>query len=127
MEKRILSLIAALALVACGSPESDLEGTWGLSPESADEMTKDVPAGMRAQAKERASKMTMTYKDGKCTMTMPGVGSQKGTYVVKSTDGNKLTVETVLEGKTETVVLEMDGDSLSTSMQGKTMKFVRSD
>ena len=127
MEKRILSLIAVVALVACGSPESDLQGSWGLSPESIDEMIKDVPAAMQAQAKERASKMTMTFKDGKYTMTVPEAGSREGTYVVKSTDGNKLTVETEFKGKKETMVLEVDGDSFSTSMQGQTMRFVRSD
>jgi len=127
MHKRILPLFAALSLLACGSAESDLEGTWGLAPESIDEMANGVPASARAAAKERASQMSMTFKDGKCTATVPGMGSKEGTYVVKSADGNKLTVETEMDGKKETMVLEMDGDAFSTTMQGNAVKFVRSD
>lgn len=96
MRNTLLSLFAALMLVACGGPE--LEGTWTLHPDSAAEMIKSVPDARRAEAHAAAKQISMTFNDGKCTMRVPNLGNREGTYTIKSTDGNKLTVVMEFEG-----------------------------
>jgi major membrane immunogen (membrane-anchored lipoprotein) len=122
--RRILPpLLAAILLVACGGPE--LEGTWTIHPDSAADMIKAVPDVHRAEAFAAAKQITMTFDDGKCTMSVPNLGKREGTYTIKSTDGNKLTVEMEFEGNKDEQVFEIEGDTLTATIAGGQFKLIR--
>jgi len=122
MQKHLFALVAAFVFVACGVSESDLEGTWKFSDATLDKMSNG-----NAQMRAAVAKARMTFDDGKLTMEFPIVGKKEGTYTVKSTDGNKLTVETESNGKKEEMVLEFDGDEFTTTINGNKTTLVRAD
>ena len=89
-------------------------------------MIKGVPEGRKAQARKVAAQMSMSFEDGKCTASIGGQ-SKSGIYKVTTADGDTLTVETELNGKKESLVIEMDGDPFKTTLDRQSMSFVRSD
>lgn len=139
-----INILAAFALLfgivfatGCGKPEEKLVGTWQVDVDSMineDENIKKLEGEAKTQAIEMAKKMagSMTFeftKDGKINMAF-GEMKQEGTYTVKGTDGNTVTLSTKTKRgdkeKEEEIKVIVDGDKIKmTGPDGKTMALVR--
>jgi hypothetical protein len=72
--------------------------------------------------------LSMTFTDDTIKMTTKmGEESkdQEGKYTIKSSEGNKITIEGEMDGKKEELVFTIDGDSMTTEDEGKKMTFKR--
>lgn len=127
-----LAIFAGLFLTACGSgkPEEQIVGKWkvDLSSIENDPKLKEIKDEekkkmMLEQAKKMLGSMTAEFtKDGKMVMVMGKDMKTEGTYTVKSTEGNVVTLETKMKRgdkeKTETVKVTMDGGKMKLAGPG---------
>lgn len=110
--------VLALVLFACGGNAADkLVGKWGIDVEKLGEIEeiKKMPEDQRKAAIEMAKGFatSMSFEFTKDKMIMEAMGQKKeGTYKVTKTEGDKLTIEASLEGKTETLEAEIKGDGV---------------
>lgn len=121
-----------LLFVACGdagqAPAAPtIVGTWKFSPEWVEKAGGQGTPEQQATARELASKMAMTFgADGTCRTVDSKSRDVTGTYTVAKTEGNVLTVELVIDGKTVEHVYTIDGDRMSQKSGPDTVTFVRS-
>ena len=125
MTRTLLATFFAVVLLACGGPESDLEGNWVLDESAMDaEMEKNnVPKGARGMTLAMLKGTRMSFKDGKADMVMA-----KFSYEVVKTDGDKITLKAtdgMAKGTEQT--LEVDGDTLIMQRGGTRLFFKRAD
>lgn len=113
----VLALVAVL-MFACGGNAADkLVGKWGIDVEKLGEIEeiKKMPEDQRKAAIEMAKGFatSMSFEFTKDKMIMDAMGKKvEGTYKVIKTEGDKLTIEATLEGKTETLEAEIKGDGV---------------
>ncbi len=113
----VLALVAVV-LFACGGNAADkLVGKWGIDVEKLGEIEeiKKMPEDQRKAAIEMAKGFatSMSFEFTKDKMIMEAMGQKKeGTYKVTKAEGDKLTIEATLEGKTETLEAEIKGDGV---------------
>lgn len=125
-----IAFVFGLLLTACSSkPEDKIVGTWTVDIDATlagDPKMKDMPEEQKEQAKKATeaffSNMSFEFtKDGQATSKM-GEKEQKGTFVIKKTEGDTLTLDmTSGEGesvKTQEMVLTVKGDQLHMTGQG---------
>lgn len=94
-----------------------LIGTWGIDVDRLGELEeiKKIPAERRQAAIEMAKGFagSMSFEFSKEGMVMEAMGQRKvGTYKVVKSEGNKITLEATLDGKTETLQAEFQGNGL---------------
>ncbi|MGE0431483.1 MAG: hypothetical protein AB7K09_12845 [Planctomycetota bacterium] len=120
---RLISLLAVMAicctaLVACGGGGPSLVGKWMIDVDAytkqieadtkKDEETKKAELAMLKDP-EMAKKMTIEI-----TATEVKMGDKVSKYKIVKTEGNVLTIESTDDkGKTETVKMEVNGDSMA--------------
>lgn len=113
----VVALVAVL-MFACGGNAADkLVGKWGIDVEKLGEIEeiKKMPEDQRKAAIEMAKGFatSMSFEFTKDKMIMDAMGKKvEGTYKVTKTEGDKLTIEATLDGKTETLEAEIKGDGV---------------
>jgi hypothetical protein len=132
----IAALFVGLLVVGCSKPADKIVGTWTIDVEAtlkADPKTKDMkPDDLKKQvemAKKFMGEMTFEFtKDGKMVAAF-GKEKKEGTYTVKATEGNTVTLETkTKEGdkvKEEELKVVVDGDKLSITDKNQTLVLAR--
>ena len=122
MMARVLRLalvaLVAMVMVACGGNAADkLVGKWAIDVEKLGDMEeiKKMPEDQRKAAIEMAKSFagSMSFEFTKEKLIMEAMGQKKeGTYKVTKAEGEKLTIEATLDGKTETLEAEVKGDGV---------------
>lgn len=123
--RALLGTCFAFVLLACGGPESDLEGSWVIDESAMDaEMEKqNVQKAARGVAMAVLKGMKISFKDGKADFF-----ASKFSYEVVKTDGDKITLKAT-DGLAKGVeyTVEVDGDQLIYQRGGSKMFFKRAD
>ena len=126
------AIFCGLFLTACGSgkPEEQIVGKWKVDlsalandPKLAEIKDEAKKKEMLDQVTKMMGSMTAEFtKDGKMSMVMGKDMKTEGTYTVKSSEGNVLTLETKMKRgdkeKTETVKVTMDGGKMKLAGPG---------
>lgn len=132
----IFALLMGLAVAGCSKPEDKLVGVWTIDVEATmkeDPKTKDLKEEDLKKQVEMAKKfmgeMSFEFtKDGKMIASF-GKEKKEGSYTVKGTEGNTVTLETkTMKGdkeKVEELKVTIDGDKLKITDKKQTMVLAR--
>jgi hypothetical protein len=121
----VLAVLFALAIGGCAKkPEEAIIGKWGVDVDALAEMDefKSMPEEEKKAALEMAKGMmataTIEFAKDKVIMEMMGK-KEEAPYTVKSSEANKVVLETEKDGKKEDVTVEINGDKLIMHMGEK--------
>jgi hypothetical protein len=117
------SAASAASKAATSVASTEIVGTWKVDPATmAAQMANDrrseyMPEEAKKRLLEQGVKMIagMTAeitKDGKITMNMGKDMKKAGTYKVLSTEGNVVTIEATMDGKTDKMAITVDGGKI---------------
>ncbi|MEM7167611.1 MAG: hypothetical protein AAF581_19315 [Planctomycetota bacterium] len=117
---RIVAMLALVAgLMGCSASAPDIKGNWTVDAESM-KLTEDykkMPEAQQQMMDVVMESMKVDITADKIIMKMSFMGqeqTEEASYKITKTEGNKLTVETTdKDGKTESKVIEVDGDKLN--------------
>lgn len=131
-----LAIFCGLLVTGCGKPADKIVGKWkvDLAALENDPNLAKLEGEAKKTALEAAKKMmgsmtTEFTKDGKVIMNF-GAMKMEGTYTVKSTDGNTVTLETTMKKgdkeKKEEIKVTVDGGKIKLKgPDGKEIAFVK--
>jgi hypothetical protein len=109
-----------------------LVGTWALDPNAMKDSVeyKNAPDEQKKlmDSMLETMKMEMTFTDDAIKMHADIGGESKdteGKYTVKATEGTKVTIESEVEGKKETLTLTVENEKLIMEQGGQKMVFLK--
>ena len=126
MTRFALALACFLVLAGCGGDlHGKMVGDWKVDADYMKNMDeyKNASAEEKGMLDMMAGSMQLSITDDTLEMKMSFMGkedSKKASYVVKSQDGDTLTIETTDEdGKKETGKVRFDGDTMVIEVDDK--------
>lgn len=132
-----IAIFCGLFVTGCGKPADKLVGKWKVDlaalendPKLAEIKDEEQKKAALEAAKKMMESMTTEFtKDGKIIMNF-GAMKMEGTYTVKATDGNVVTLETKMKQgeneKTDEVKVTVDGGKIKLKgPDGKEIAFVK--